>query len=93
MQVEESHLKNELHRLPLNLQHLRKCTERFLTVILDKEYQLSEVDCTRREVRLCEPFIEKHSNLYRAFLVVMDYDPQSLCITGQPDLELSVQSG
>ena len=29
----------------------------------------------------------------RVFLVVMDYDPLSLCITGQPDLELSVLSG
>lgn len=29
----------------------------------------------------------------RLFVVVMDYDPHSLCITGQPDLELSVQSG
>ena len=29
----------------------------------------------------------------RLFVVVMDYDPQSLCITGRPELELSVQSG
>lgn len=31
--------------------------------------------------------------LNRIFVVVMDYDPHSLCITGRPDLELSVQSG
>lgn len=31
--------------------------------------------------------------LCRIFVVVMDYDPQSLCITGRPDLELQVQSG
>ena len=31
--------------------------------------------------------------LCRIFVVVMDYDPQSLCITGHPDLELQVQSG
>lgn len=29
----------------------------------------------------------------RLFVVVMDYDPQSLCITGKPQLELPVQSG
>ena len=33
------------------------------------------------------------SHVHRAFLVVMDYDPESLCITGQPELELSVLSG
>ena len=31
--------------------------------------------------------------LCRVFVVVMDYDPQSLCITGQPELELSLLSG
>lgn len=29
----------------------------------------------------------------RVFVVVMDYDPQSLCITGQPELELHLQAG
>lgn len=32
-------------------------------------------------------------DLMRMFVVVMDYDPQSLCITGKPELELSLQSG
>lgn len=33
------------------------------------------------------------TELNRIFVVVMDYDPHSLCITGQPELELTVQSG
>ena len=33
------------------------------------------------------------SELLRLFVVVMDYDPLSLCITGQPERELTLQSG
>lgn len=36
---------------------------------------------------------ESVTELNRIFVVVMDYDPHSLCITGQPELELTVQSG
>ncbi len=32
-------------------------------------------------------------DLLRVFMVVMDYDPQSLCITGHPELELYLLSG
>lgn len=29
----------------------------------------------------------------RVFVAVMDYDPNSLCTTGRPDLELAVNTG
>ncbi len=34
-----------------------------------------------------------NSDLVRFFVVVMDYDPQALCITGHPECELALQSG
>lgn len=77
-----------------NLQNLRESTEAFLKVI-SKDNVSSKVDHYYTESRLLahrsnfDPAPEQH----RIFLVVMDYDPQSLCITGQPGLELSVQSG
>lgn len=40
-----------------------------------------------------EEVFEPEEPQQRLFLVVMDYDPQSLCTTGQPDLELCVTTG
>lgn len=74
--------------------------ETFLKVVLNENFLFTKAGhrATSREVLQCyeqehTDFEQPQPELCRAFLVVMDYDPQSLCITGQPDLELSVQSG
>lgn len=71
----------------------------FFQLILNEDYLHAMTDHSHiltTEEKL-SPKLQQELNLepelHRVFLVVMDYDPQSLCITGKPELELSVQSG
>ena len=88
-------MSSESRNLLSNLQVLRECTEKLLKKVLKEEYVLSKVDLNYAPSQLLPhgSNFDPPPELHRIFLVVMDYDPQSLCITGQPDLELSVQSG
>ncbi len=56
-----------------------------------KSRQLKQESVTPEKISTSEP--ESKFPHDRIFVVVMDYDPQSLCITGQPELELPVRSG
>ena len=76
--------------------------ERFIQLVLRDDLVLPKKNAlARRNIEQGQPHIvekdaidfEQAHLALRLFLVVMDYDPQSLCITGQPELELSVQSG
>lgn len=75
--------------------------ERFIQLVLHddlllhKERVFAQVSVEQGQAQVVEKdAIDFEQTLaLKLFLVVMDYDPQSLCITGQPELELSVQSG
>ena len=60
------------------------------TMRLNLDEEVSEQETESRHT-LSQGSIKFSHN--RVFVVVMDYDPQSLCITGQPELELLVHSG
>lgn len=73
--------------------------ERFIQVVLHddlllpKESVFAQPNVKQVHVEKDDIDFKQTHFALKLFLVVMDYDPQSLCITGQPELELSVQSG
>lgn len=92
----ESNDFGQSHSHRLNL--LRKQLEKFFEVVLSRNYQMPvchqqtkhkppELEYTDFERELYQ------KNSSRVFVAVMDYDPHSLCKTGQPQLELPLQSG
>lgn len=88
--MEEAFSKSEKEKLLSSLLDLRECTKKILEVLLDETPPVANAEQSALQCHDYEPF---QPELCRVFLVVMDYDPQSLCITGMPDLELEVQSG
>ena len=56
----------------------------------NKYWYLKDKPVAPEQLQMMSEPGKKHN---RVFVVVMDYDPQSLCITGHPELELSVLSG
>lgn len=88
-QMEEAYSKSEGGKVSSSLLNLRNCAKRIFKMISNETLPVlnSEIKALQHHDQSSPP------ELYRVFLVVMDYDPRSLCITGRPDLELAVQSG
>lgn len=88
------HLNRRRGALSEKLAILHKCIHKLLQVmrIENEDADQSMTESTKVGYNTMRQD-GKNSPHNRLFVVVMDYDPQSLCITGHPELELPVQSG
>lgn len=102
LQVEEAYSKGKLSSERLHA--LKECISTFvssgnlLASKIDHDLHLLEQEVIDFEqdkylTAVSSSKLKLPLEIRRLFVVVMDYDPQSLCITGQPELELFVQSG
>lgn len=91
--MEEANSKSEGEKLMSSLLDLRKYTKKISKVILNEALPFPNAEHSGYHEQDFIDFEPPQPELCRVFLVVMDYDPHSLCITGTPDLELAVQSG
>lgn len=99
LQVEEAYSKGKLSSE--RLRALKECINTFvlsgnlLASKIDHDLHLLEHEVIEDKylTAVSSSKLKLPLEIRRLFVVVMDYDPQSLCITGQPELELFVQSG
>ena len=80
-----------------SLEQLRESIQKMLHLFLNDSFDYRSTSFFPEKMELTPMTTDRPNTniteLLRFFVVVMDYDPLSLCITGHPEQELTLSSG